>query len=75
MTPEEQALAEQAKRDFAKSFSDPIVSEIKPLTAFYRAEDYHQDYVQLNPGNPYIRNVSIPRFELFKKTCKVKLKH
>ena len=73
-TTDEKKLAEQAKRDFANSFKNPIVSEIKPLTEFYRAEGYHQDYVEDNPLNPYVKGVSVPRFELFKKTCKIKLK-
>jgi peptide-methionine (S)-S-oxide reductase len=73
-TPEEKGLAEKAKKDFAKSFKDPIVSEIKPLTDFYRAEGYHQNYIEHNPGNSYVRNVSIPRFELFRRTYKGKLK-
>jgi peptide-methionine (S)-S-oxide reductase len=73
-TPGEKALAEKAKKDFAKSFKDPIVSEIKLLTDFYRAEGYHQNYIEHNPGNSYVRNVSIPRFELFKRTYKGRLK-
>ena len=55
-------------------FNDSIVTEIKELKEFYRAEEYHQDYIEHNPDNPYVRNVSIPRFELFKKTYKGKLK-
>jgi peptide-methionine (S)-S-oxide reductase len=71
---EEQGLAEQAKKDFAKSFKNPIVSEIKPLSEFYKAEGYHQNYIEHNPNSPYVRGVSIPRFELFKRTYKGKLK-
>jgi peptide-methionine (S)-S-oxide reductase len=74
-TPDEKALAEQAKNDFTKSFKNPIVSEIKPLTEFYRAEDYHQNYIEQNPYSSYVMGVSIPRFELFKKTYKGKLKN
>ena len=73
-TPEEKTLAEQAKKDFAKSFKNPIVSEIKLLTAFYKAEGYHQNYIEHNPYSSYVRGVSIPRFELFKRTYKGKLK-
>jgi peptide-methionine (S)-S-oxide reductase len=73
-TADEKALAEQAMRDFAKSFKNPIVSEIKQLTEFYKAEGYHQNYIEHNPGNPYVTGVSIPRFELFRKTYKGKLK-
>ncbi|MBF2709598.1 peptide-methionine (S)-S-oxide reductase MsrA [Flavobacterium soyangense] len=59
-----------------KVFSNPIVTEIKPLSDFYKAEDYHQNYIKLhsNGENPYVTNVSIPRYELFKKTFKGKLK-
>lgn len=56
------------------TFTDPIVTEVLPVTDFYAAEDYHQDYVKQNPYNSYVRNVSIPRYELFKKTYKGKLK-
>lgn len=74
-TAEEKAFAEQAKKDFAKSFKNPIVSEIKPLTEFYKAEGYHQNYIEHNPYSSYVQGVSIPRFELFKRTYKGKLKH
>mgnify|MGYP000544214278 CR=1 FL=1 len=73
-TPEEKGLAEQSKKDFAKFFKNPIVSEIKPLNEFYRAEGYHQNYIEHNPYSPYVMGVSIPRYELFKKTYKGKLK-
>jgi len=38
----------------AKAFSDPIVTQLSPLPAFYAAEDYHQNYARLHPDNPYI---------------------
>ncbi len=71
---EEKSLAEKAKLDFGPSFKNPIVSEIKPLTAFYRAERYHQNYIEHNPESSYVTGVSIPRFESFKRTYKGKLK-
>ncbi len=74
-TADEKALAEKAKLDFAKSFKNPIVSEIKTLNEFYKAEGYHQNYIEHNPDNPYVSGVSIPRFELFTRTYKGKLKH
>lgn len=72
----EKALAQQAVRDASKSgrFKKPVVTELKPLTEFYRAESYHQDYIENHPNDPYARSVSIPRYELFKKTYKGKLK-
>lgn len=48
-------------------YDRPIVTEVTPFTIFYKAEDYHQDYERRNPNNPYIRNISIPRYNRFKK--------
>jgi peptide-methionine (S)-S-oxide reductase len=55
-------------------FANPIVTEVKPVTDFYEAEDYHQDYVKHNPNQPYVKGVSVPRYNKFKKTYKGKLK-
>lgn len=44
-----------------------IVTEVVPLQKFYAAEIYHQDYEKNNPDNPYVRRVSIPRIEKYKK--------
>ena len=38
----------------AKAFRRPIVTQVVPLTGFYRAEDYHQDYLNRHPDEPYI---------------------
>ncbi|HEY5919486.1 MAG TPA: peptide-methionine (S)-S-oxide reductase MsrA, partial [Chryseolinea sp.] len=75
-TPSEKEIAENSLREFSSSgmFKDPIVTEIKELKEFYRAEGYHQEYIEHNPDNPYVRNVSIPRYELFKKMYKGTLK-
>lgn len=48
-------------------YDQPIVTEVKEFTTFYKAEEYHQDYERRNPDNPYIRNISIPRYNRFKK--------
>ncbi len=48
-------------------FGKNIVTEVKKIEEFYYAEDYHQDFERKNPNNPYVRNVSIPRFNDFKK--------
>lgn len=73
-TEDEKEIAESAVRKFSGSFDDPIVTQIKKLNEFYRAEGYHQDYIEHNPNSPYVRGVSIPRYEKFKKTYKGKLK-
>ena len=48
-------------------YDDPIVTEITPFTKFYEAEAYHQDYERKHPDNPYIKNISVPRLNRFKK--------
>jgi peptide methionine sulfoxide reductase msrA/msrB len=49
--PEQKRLAEESKKALNQSrrFVKPVVTEIKPLTAFYRAEDYHQDFYKKSP--------------------------
>src|SRR5579885_1392353 len=47
------ALAYIAQLNAAKVFPSPIVTQVVPLKAFYRAEDYHQNYLALHPTNPY----------------------
>lgn len=54
----------------SKAYKNKIVTEVKPFTAFYPAEDYHQEYVYYHPDNSYVANVSIPEFQHFKKTFK-----
>jgi peptide-methionine (S)-S-oxide reductase len=50
----------------AKTFSK-ITTEVAPFTGFFKAEDYHQDYEQINPDNSYVRAVSTPRLNKFKQ--------
>ena len=45
----------------AKTFSNPIVTQITPLEAFYRAEDYHQNYLTQHPNQPYIVVNDLPK--------------
>lgn len=47
---EQRRLAEASLRELQGRFKDPIAVEIAPATAFYAAEDYHQDYSQKNPA-------------------------
>ena len=55
------------KLDDAGAFTDPIITEITDLVSFYPAEDYHQDYFDLNGEQPYCRAVISPKVEKFKK--------
>ncbi len=47
------------------AYNSPIVTQVEKFVKFYDAEDYHQDYERLNPNNPYIINISIPRYKSF----------
>jgi peptide-methionine (S)-S-oxide reductase len=69
-TDEEQkriAEAYVAQLDAAKVFPSRIVTEVTPLKAFYRAEDYHQDYALKNPDNPYIEVCDRPKINALKQ--------
>ncbi|HIO27711.1 MAG TPA: peptide-methionine (S)-S-oxide reductase [Flavobacteriaceae bacterium] len=50
----------------SKSYDKPIAAEVMPFQKFWLAEDYHQDYKKKHPENPYIQNVSIPRYNKFR---------
>lgn len=51
----------------AKTFDEPIVTQIVPLEAFYNAEDHHQDYLVNNPNQPYIVINDKPKVENLSK--------
>lgn len=57
-----------------EKYNGKIVTEVKKIDVFYQAEDYHQNYEENNPNHPYIKKVSIPRLERFKKTCPLLIK-
>lgn len=67
-TPEEEAAIRKAIAEIgsAKTYERPVVTEVVPFKKFWPAEEYHQNYVQQNPGAGYVRNVSKPRIEDFK---------
>jgi peptide-methionine (S)-S-oxide reductase len=54
----------------SKKYRNKIVTEVVPFTKFYAAEDYHQEFILNNPGNGYVRTVSIPEFLKFKEEFK-----
>jgi len=68
-TPEQQHIAQAYVDQLtqAKAFSSRIVTQIQPMTGFYRAEDYHQDYAAHNPDNPYIVFNDLPKVANLKK--------
>lgn len=64
---EQKKIINEVKAEVAKNYDKPIAAEIMPFQKFWKAEDYHQDYEENHPGNPYIQNVSIPRINRFKE--------
>lgn len=75
-TETEKAIIEKeiAELTSSKKFKRDIVTEVTKLDKFWIAENYHQNYINLHPESGYVQNVSIPRFEKFKKEYKGKLK-
>jgi peptide-methionine (S)-S-oxide reductase len=60
---EQRKIAEAYIRqlDAAHAFNGKIVTQVTPLKGFYDAEDYHQDYADKNPNNPYIQVCDVPK--------------
>ncbi len=62
-SPEQRAAAEASKAAAQADFDDPIATEITEASTFYVAEDYHQDYFQLNRSAPYCQRVILPKLK------------
>ena len=74
---EEQKVAAQAmikRLTDERIFDNKIVTEVTPATEFYKAEDYHQNYFNNNPGNPYCAAVIQPKLYKFAKEFTEKIK-
>jgi peptide-methionine (S)-S-oxide reductase len=54
-------------------WDDPIVTQVEPLTTFYPAEKYHQDYFANNPAQPYCQIVIAPKVAKFRRKYLEKL--
>jgi peptide-methionine (S)-S-oxide reductase len=63
----QKAAAEKSKAEAQKRLEKPIVTQIVPLTKFYPAEGYHQDYYRNNPNQPYCSIVIRPKVEKFER--------
>ena len=68
---EQKRLAEESKQELGKSgrFDKPIVTEVIPLTKFYEAEDYHQDYYKKNPLRYKFYRANSGRDQFLKKVA------
>lgn len=75
-TTEQQTMAETTIRDLTadRAFSHPIVTEVAPAPKFYMAEQYHQEYFDRNPRQPYCQFVVSPKVAKFRKKFASRLK-
>ena len=66
----QQEIAEHSRKqaDASDLWDNAIVTEVVPLTRFYPAEDYHQNYHRNNPRQPYCTMVIDPKVDKFKKS-------
>ncbi len=73
---QQKAAAESfiAQLNESGAFPAPIVTEVTEINNYYPAENYHQDYLANNPGNPYCAMVVRPKVDKFRKQFGDKLK-
>ena len=76
-SPEQKETAEKVVRDLTDEdvFGKPIVTEITEFTNFYPAEDYHQNYFENNPNQPYCAAVVSPKVGKFRQKFSDRLKN
>ena len=75
-TPEQRRVAEEVMKQVGDSgiWGKPIVTQLVPFAAFYKAEDYHQRYFENNPNQGYCRVVIAPKVAKFRKHYLEKLR-
>jgi len=73
---EQQLQAEEIIKDLDREgiWENPVVTLVEKFTAFYEAEDYHQEYFLNNPNQQYCRMVIQPKVDKFKKVFEDKIK-
>ena len=73
---EQRATAEQVMQSLSAAgiWDAPIVTRLEPLTAFYPAEGYHQQYFERNPGQPYCQVIIAPKVAKARQRFLSKLK-
>lgn len=73
---EQKDIAEQVICEIqtAKLWDAPVITEIAPFQAFYKAEDYHQDYYRKNTNQSYCRFVIAPKIKKFRELYQDKIK-
>ena len=72
--PEQKAAIEKAIADASSEWHGKIVTQVEPLTQFYKAENYHQEYFKLHGTQPYCQLVIAPKVAKFRKLFHDQLK-
>ena len=72
----QKGIAENVKQNLSvnKVWNNPIVTEIVEINNYFEAEQYHHNYLALNPGNSYCQMVVRPKYEKFKQVFEDRLK-
>jgi peptide-methionine (S)-S-oxide reductase len=75
-SPEQKRVAEEliAELNASQTWDAPVVTQVVPFQAFYRAEDSHQEYFRNNPEQGYCRAVVAPKVAKFRKRFAARLK-
>ncbi len=75
-TPEQKESATAVIRELSEQrlWPGPVVTQVEPLTRFYKAEDYHQQYFRSNPSQPYCQLVVSPKVAKARKAFAAMLK-
>lgn len=63
----ELALSYKEKITNMNVWDKPVVTEISPMSVFYPAEKYHENYLKNNPNNPYCQSMVRPKLDKFKE--------
>jgi peptide-methionine (S)-S-oxide reductase len=73
---EQRATARQVMAELAnsKKWKAPIVTQVKQLRAFYKAEDYHREYYKRHPSAPYCQAVIAPKIEKIEEKFALKIR-
>jgi len=68
-TPAQKEMAEAYMRFLEEEgiYPNPIVTDVVPASRFWPAEDYHHNYLENHPENPYCQFVIMPKLEKFRK--------
>ena len=68
--PTQESVAKELVQEINQSgvYSHPVVTEVLPISNYWAAEDYHQDYFEKNPDQGYCMAVAAPKVAKFRKT-------